>query len=299
MIDLLLKQTKGPISKYSEKFLGFQATNLELAAKHLKKAVKEKYRIDLGFTSNLVTSGCRKFLKILGEKKIIETITTTAGGIEEDVIQEIDAPFINFKKREDDRNLYERGYFRSGNRVARSTGYVSLQTLLEKTLDKETGTIKTSSLINKISSGLEGYLSFFPKVFCPAIEDGAIGDYLFLRTRRKKELLKVSFTQDHVSFQQDLLSDSRKKVALLLGGSVPKHYILNSAILDGGYDYAIFLNTGIPYDGSNAGAEPSEAYSWGKVSKEGVAIKVFGDFTITFPLLLLKAGIITYSEYQK
>jgi deoxyhypusine synthase len=274
-------------------YLGFQATNLTIAVGYLKQALNNNYRIDLGFTSNFSTSGCRNILSKLNKRNIFDSIVSTAGGIQEDIIQSIDSDFLNIKDGLDDKKLFELGVFRSGNRGARSEGYVKLEQHLEKNLDQVTGVISTSELINKIKIKEKGYLGTFNEfVLCPAIEDGAIGDYLFIRTLRGLLPLNVSFTIDHNSFQKDFLNDDRKKLAILLGGSIPKHYLLNTSIISGGYDLVILLNTGISYDGSNAGAEPSEAYSWGKVAKEGKIVKVFGDFTINFPLLLDKVGLL-------
>jgi len=270
---------------------GFQDTNLQKSILILKEALSEDYRIDLGFTSNCITSGCRKIITRLCSLNKIDSIVTTAGGIEEDIIQSLDRQFQNIAEEYDDKDLFQKGYFRSGNRVARSNGYTLLEKHLEEILDDlPEKTISSGDLIKKITTG-DGYLPKIDNVFCPCIEDGAIGDYLYIRAKRGLPLLEVSFTKDHYIFQQQLINEKRKKLAILLGGSIPKHYILNSSILSGGYDKVILLNTGLYYDGSNAGAQPSEAYSWSKVAVTGDIVKVFGDFTITFPLLIEKAGI--------
>ena len=290
--DKLFKETnsKGP-STTGNASLGFQDQNLQKSIAILKEALADNYRIDLGFTSNCITSGCRNIIKYLTKKKIIDSIVTTAGGIEEDVIQVLDGEFKDIQLPFEDKELYLNGYLRSGNRVARSEGYIKLECYLEALFDKyPKKTISTSQIIRKIKLK-GGYLNYLKEVYCPSIEDGAIGDYLFLRSIRGLKTLNVTYTPDHVRYQKNLLADNRKKLAIILGGSIPKHYILNSSILSGGYDRVILLNTGLHYDGSNAGAEPSEAYSWGKVAQDGIIVKVFGDFSITFPLLLEKSGI--------
>ena len=53
-----------------------------------------------------------------------------------------------------------------------------------------------------------------------------------------------------------------------------------------GADYAIYLNTALEFDGSDSGAAPDEAVSWGKISKHAKPVKVVGDASITFPLLV-------------
>lgn len=41
-----------------------------------------------------------------------------------------------------------------------------------------------------------------------------------------------------------------------------------------GADYAVYLNTGQEYDGSDSGARPDEAVSWGKIKADARAVKV-------------------------
>jgi len=42
-----------------------------------------------------------------------------------------------------------------------------------------------------------------------------------------------------------------------------------------GADYAVFINTASEFDGSDSGARPDEAVSWGKIKKEASPVKVF------------------------
>jgi deoxyhypusine synthase len=44
-----------------------------------------------------------------------------------------------------------------------------------------------------------------------------------------------------------------------------------------GADYAVFINTGQEFDGSDAGARPDEAISWGKIRTDAAPVKVRED----------------------
>jgi deoxyhypusine synthase len=55
-----------------------------------------------------------------------------------------------------------------------------------------------------------------------------------------------------------------------------------------GADYSVYINSGEEWDGADSNARPDEAVSWGKMKGKGEAIKVFGDATILFPLLVAK-----------
>ena len=53
-----------------------------------------------------------------------------------------------------------------------------------------------------------------------------------------------------------------------------------------GANYAVFVNTGQEFDGSDSGAKPDEAVSWGKVRIDATPVKVYADATLIMPLLV-------------
>jgi len=71
-----------------------------------------------------------------------------------------------------------------------------------------------------------------------------------------------------------------------LGGSISKHYAIFSAMLSGGFDYAVYMTTSHASSGSMSGATTQEAKSWGKIKDDGEAATVNGDVCITFPLMM-------------
>jgi len=56
-----------------------------------------------------------------------------------------------------------------------------------------------------------------------------------------------------------------------------------------GLDYAIYLTTACEYDGSLSGARVHEAVSWMKVKAGARKVTVYGDATITLPLIIAAA----------
>lgn len=77
-----------------------------------------------------------------------------------------------------------------------------------------------------------------------------------------------------------------KSCVLVIGGSVPKHHILNAHIWRNGADYGVFINTGLFEDGSDSGAKASEALTWGKLRLTSKYSKIFAEASIVFPLLV-------------
>ena len=124
-------------------------------------------------------------------------------------------------------------------------------------------------------------------VYCPAIMDGSLGDMIHF------------FMYEHPDFKIDIAKDihdlneftiTRKKTGvILLGKGIMKHHILNSNMMRNGADYSVYINTGEEWDGADSNARPDEAVSWGKIKKDSESIKVFGDATILFPLLVAKS----------
>ena len=61
---------------------------------------------------------------------------------------------------------------------------------------------------------------------------------------------------------------------IILGGGVVKHHIANANLMRNGAESAVYINTGNEFDGSDAGARPDEAVSWGKIRAGGENVKV-------------------------
>lgn len=56
----------------------------------------------------------------------------------------------------------------------------------------------------------------------------------------------------------------------------------------------MFINTGQEFDGSDSGAHPDEAVSWGKIKKDAHPVKLYADATLMFPLIVAK----TFAQNQ-
>jgi len=74
-----------------------------------------------------------------------------------------------------------------------------------------------------------------------------------------------------------------------------KHHILKANLIRNGADFGVFINTGQEFDGSDTGATVDEAVSCANMKPDTNAVKVFGDATIIFPLLVAQ----TFAKYVK
>jgi len=121
-------------------------------------------------------------------------------------------------------------------------------------------------------------------VFCPAITDGSLGDMIYVHSFKNPGLI-VDIAQDIRKINSETVW-AKKSGIIILGGGIVKHHICNSNMLRNGAEYAVFINTGQEFDGSDSGARPDEAVSWGKISLQANPVKVYCEATIAFPILV-------------
>jgi len=277
--------------------VGFQSVELKKASDVIVKMKKNKAKIYLTFTSNMVTSGLRGFFAQLLKLKFPDVVVTTVGAIEEDIMRALGEKFVIGKFSSDDVELHEKGTNRVGNLLVGNESYAKFEDYMRGVLNKlyeKKARWATSDLLKEIGLMLDdedSILYWSAKnnipIFCPAITDGAFGFHLYM------------FQQDHKDFVVDCVKDfsnilfsvsqDDKKGAICLGGGVTKHYALLSALLNGGLDYAVYLTTAHYSSGSMSGATTDEAKSWGKIKDDSDASTVIGDVTITFPLIMVSA----------
>lgn len=121
-------------------------------------------------------------------------------------------------------------------------------------------------------------------VFCPAFTDGAIGDVLFFDTFREKGFI-CDLVQD-IRKINEIAIKAKQSGMIILGGGVIKHHICNANMMRNGADFSVYINTGAEYDGSDAGARPDEAVSWGKIKMDAHYTKVWTEASLVFPILV-------------
>ncbi|KAI6164825.1 Deoxyhypusine synthase [Pisolithus thermaeus] len=242
--------------------------------------------IFLGYTSNLISSGLRDIIKYLVKHKHVSAIVTTAGGVEEDFIKCLG------------KHLRKKGMNRIGNLVVPNDNYCRFEDWLLPILDtmlaeqNATGEVWTpSSFIRRLGKEINheesvyywAYKNDIP-VFCPALTDGSLGDMIYFHSFRSPGLI-IDIVGD-IRALNELSRKSKKAGMIILGGGVCKHQIANAMLIRNGADFAVYINTGQEFDGSDSGAQPDEAVSWGKIRAGAESVKVFADATLVFPLLV-------------
>ncbi|OSX60145.1 hypothetical protein POSPLADRAFT_1148134 [Postia placenta MAD-698-R-SB12] len=266
---------------------------------YMSPEVRANTRCDifLGYTSNLISSGLREVILHLVKHKHVRALVTTAGGIEEDFIKCLGKTYLaDFNL--DGADLRRRGMNRIGNLIVPNDNYCKFEDWLMPILDamlaeqKETGEVwSPSSFIRRLGKEINNeesvyywaYKNDIP-VFCPALTDGSLGDMMYFHSFRSPGLI-VDIVRD-IRALNELARQSKKAGMVILGGGVCKHQIANAMLIRNGADYSVYINTGQEFDGSDSGARPDEAVSWGKIRAGAESVKVFADATLVFPLLV-------------
>lgn len=285
--------------------------------------------IFLGYTSNLVSSGLREILRWLVQHRHVSAIVTTAGGIEEDLIKCLGPTYLG-DFAAPGAALREKGLNRIGNLLVPNDNYCKFEDwlvpILDRMLDEQEAARARahernarlapaaaahdyeppfvwtpSSVIARLGAELDDDRSIYTwaarnniPVFCPALTDGSLGDMLFFHSyRAAPRQLTVDIVSD-IRRINDLAMKAPRAGMVILGGGIVKHHIANACLMRNGADSAVYINTAQEFDGSDAGARPDEAVSWGKIRAGADSVKVYAEATIVFPMIVAA----TFAKYK-
>ncbi|KAI1729988.1 deoxyhypusine synthase domain-containing protein [Ditylenchus destructor] len=304
---------------------GIQATHLARVIEEINKMIDERqkdvvHEVDscfpyppgrtkraltlfLGYTSNMITSGLREIFRFLVQHDMVDCIVTSAGGVEEDIIKCIKPTYLgSFKMSGAD--LRQKGLNRAGNMLIPNENYCAfeewLMPILDACLKEQQSSAENavhwtpSKLIQRLGKEINheesicywAYKNKIP-IFCPALTDGSLGDMLYFHSVRNEPGLRLDIVEDlrHIN---TMAVKSVKTGVVILGGGFVKHHINNANLMRNGSDYTVYINTGQEFDGSDSGAEPDEAVSWGKVKASNSAVKLVADATLVFPIVVAR-----------
>ncbi|KAF2841704.1 deoxyhypusine synthase [Patellaria atrata CBS 101060] len=291
--------------------MGFQASSVGEAVRIIEEMrswkdpeTSQGTTIFLGYTSNLVSSGLRETIRYLVEHKHISAIVTTAGGVEEDFIKCL-APTYLGSFSTPGKSLRAQGMNRIGNLIVPNSNYCSFEDWVVPILDqllKEQEASKTtdepfhwtpSKVINRLGKEINDERSIYYwawknniPVFCPALTDGSLGDMLYFHTfKSSPEQLRIDIVED-IRKINTIAVRAKRAGMVILGGGLVKHHIANACLMRNGAESAVYINTAQEFDGSDAGARPDEAVSWGKIKADADSVKVYAEATVVFPLIV-------------
>ncbi|XP_078741754.1 deoxyhypusine synthase isoform X2 [Lampetra fluviatilis] len=245
----------------------------------------------------MISCGVRESLKFLVQHSMVDVIVTTAGGVEEDLIKCMAHTFVgDFALKGKDLRL--KGINRTGNLLVPNNNYCLFedwvmpildQMLLEQTTQNMKWT--PSKMIARLGKEIDNpdsvcYWAYKNniQIFSPAITDGSLGDMLYFHSYRNPGLI-LDVIED-IRLMNNHAVHAKNTGMIILGGGVIKHHICNANLMRNGANFSVNINTAQEFDGSDSGARPDEAVSWGKISITAKPVKVYADASLVFPLLV-------------
>ena len=271
---------------------GFGAGKLASAAQIFENMVKSDAMKFFGLSGAMVPSGMRQIISDMIRDGYIDVLVTTGANLVHDLIESLGGH--HYKGTEDIDSLFLKNHHlnRIFDVLLPEEHFERLEEHLLEVYANMENNLSIREFITEIGKSVDDKNSILKSavdsdvpVFCPAIQDSIIGLHAWLFKQTKP--LKVDVFDDMREFM-DICYSAKKTGAIMIGGGVPKNYILQSMLLSskGGFDYFIQLTTDRPESGGLSGATFNEAKTWDKVKESAKAVTVYSDATITLPLIV-------------
>lgn len=273
---------------------GFQARKVGEAAKILEEMIKSKCTKFLSFPADIIATGTRGIIKEMVKRKWFDVIITTCGTLDHDIARSF-KDYYRGSFLADDYELRKKGIHRLGNIFIPEESYgLIIEEKMRKWLPEiysKNKNLATYELVWEIGKRIDNENSILYwawknqiPIIVPGITDGAVGYHLwqFWQDNHKDFIVNVLKDEQYLS---DLVWNSEKTGALILGGGISKHHTIWWNQFKDGLDYAVYISTATEWDGSLSGARPREAITWKKIKENAKISYVYGEITVVLPLI--------------
>ena len=248
----------------------------------------------LSFVGALISTGVRGIIRDMLKTKMFDCIITTCGALDHDIARTYDDYYAG-EFRMNDYSLFKEKIHRLGNVLIPVNNYgpvieEKVQECLKDLYYRQGKRgISTYEIVDYIGSTLDesSFLYWAHKnqipIIVPGIVDGAVGSQIWFFYQQHKDF-KIDILRDETRLS-DLVYDSKKSGAFMVGGGISKHHTLWWNQFRGGLDYAVYITTASEWDGSLSGAPVEEAISWSKVTTKARHATIHGEATTLLPFL--------------
>lgn len=272
------------------------AGKVEKATKLLSQIIKDpETTVFLSVAGPIVPGGLRKVISDLIRDGYVDVIITSGANVTHDLLEAFGGHHYRGYEK-DDESLMREGIGRIGDLYTKSIEFEIFEKKIIEILDDittENSIFNIRELLSKIGELVDdedsilrnAYLNNVP-IYAPGLIDSMLGLQLWMYTQSNDLILDAVDDMHQLS---DIVFSSKKVAAVILGGGLPKHYVLASNLLKGGVDAAIQITMDRSETGSLSGAPLEEAKSWAKAKAGSNLVTVIGDVTIIFPLILAGA----------
>lgn len=278
------------------------AGRLARASNLLVEMINDKdMDIFMSLAGPMVPGGLRNIVGDLIREKRIKVLITSGANITHDLLEAFGGKHYR-DLGTDDEELNDAGIGRIADVYTSSDDFEVFESEIIKIFetisekldnDEDNGIISIQKLLREVGFLIEDENSILRlaaendvSIFAPGLIDSMFGLQLWMFTQDHKLVVDAVGDMHYLS---DLVFESEKIGAIMLGGGLPKHYTLASNLLKGGIDAGIQITMDRPETGSLSGAPLEEAKSWSKAKHGSNLETVIGDVTIIFPLIVVNA----------
>ncbi|MGC8812294.1 MAG: deoxyhypusine synthase family protein [Candidatus Aenigmatarchaeota archaeon] len=276
----------------------FNARRLGEAVEILEEMIKDKNCTKfLGLAGALIPGGMSKCIVEMIENRWVDIIVSTGANITHELANCFGEKYYQCEpEKVNDLELREKGLDRIYDVYSSSTTMAIVEKNIQNILGKiKEGEYATFELMEEIGKNIQKRDSILRaayekgvKIFVPALVDSILGIQVWMYSQDHN--LKINEMKDLnflINLNFDLKKERKNTGALILGGGVPKNFILQSVLLaDKPHKYVVQVTTEVPEYGGLSGATLEEALSWGKVDKNSKICTVYCDSTIALPIIV-------------
>lgn len=247
-----------------------------------------------GLAGAMVPAGMRQIVSDLIRDREIDILVTTGANLVHDIIEAMGLHHYRGTDATNDIELKHHAINRIYDVFLPEGHFAKLEEKLRPMFSNLPDRLSISELLSYIGSKLDDDNSILKSaydmripVYCPAIQDSIIGLQAWLY--KQTEQLNVDVFADMKGLI-DRCYEAKRAGVLIVGGGVPKNFILQSMLITPkSFDYAIQLTMDRPETGGLSGATLDEARSWGKIGEKARSVTVYSDATITLPIIVAAA----------
>jgi deoxyhypusine synthase len=265
----------------------------------------------MGLAGAMVPGGMRQLVADLVREGHVDALVTTGANLTHDAIEAIGGHHHHGRReapgkseREHDETLRAEGVDRIYDIYLPQEHFTALETHLRSEvfpeLDRPVAIAELTAELGRANAAVNereavdadpgiaaAAAAHDVPVYAPAVQDSVLGLQAWMYSQLSDFTLDALADMTELS---DRAHDADRTGAFVVGGGVPKNYVLQTMLTTpGAYDYAVQLTTDPPWTGGLSGATLDEARSWGKLEPDAENVTVVGDATITLPLVVAGA----------
>lgn len=251
----------------------------------------------LSMSGPMVPGGLRKVVSQLVESGKIDAIVTSGANIVHDLVEAYGGAHYRVPAGKDDYELREAGMGRIADIYVKEEDFEKFEkgiyTFLDELPEEKMTTLAPTEFLRELGLAQKDDSSILRQaalrnvpIFSPGLMDSMLGFHLYTYSTTKK--LSLDFVKD-LRILGEIINQTKKTGAIMLGGGLTKHFTMGSTILKGGLIMAVQITLDRPEGGSLGGAPLVEGVSWQKMQTESNFETVIGDATIIFPMLIVGA----------